>query len=229
MIDTKSFSKIRESIALALHGIADNTVGADVLRANVRDLVRSLFPALPSEVSIAASMPAGTSAEDIGVAVAQARSAWLASRDTVLKSAEWTHIVDDARAVFGEAFFKAPRMAGGKPVDLDAARVAYTATDAKSLPKPDKALRKAVQDYVRVAVRQNVTSLVPELPDTGKVDGTTDDAAEGTGEATKAAPTPDAILAGLDAFLASNPAADLVNNLFDQFNKRQRDYKKATK
>lgn len=225
MIDTTSFSKVRESIALALHGIADNTVGADVLRANVRDLVRSLFPALPSEVSMAASLPAGTSAEAIGVAVAQARSAWLASRDAVLKSAEWAHIVDDARAVFGEAFFKAPRMAGGKPVDLDAARVAYTATDAKALPKPDKALRKAVQDYVRVAVRQNVTALVPELPDTGKADGATDGAAEGTGEAVKAAPTPDAILAGLDAFLASNPAPALVATLFDQIGKRVLNYK----
>lgn len=225
MIDTTSFSKIRESIAQALHGIADNTVGADVLRANVRDLVRSMFPALPGEVSNAASLPAGTSAEAIGVDVAQARSAWLASRDAVLKSAEWAHIVDDARAVFGEAFFKAPRMAGGKPVDLDAARVAYTATDAKALPKPDKALRKAVQDYVRVAVRQNVTALVPELPDTGKADGATDGAAEGTGEATKAAPTPDAILAGLDAFLASNPAPALVATLFDQIGKRVLNYK----
>lgn len=229
MIDTTSFPKIRESISQALHGIADNTVGADVLRANVRDLVRSLFPTLPSEVTIAASLPAGTSAEAIGVAVGQARAAWLASRDAVLKSAEWAHIVDDARTVFGEAFFKAPRMAGGKSVDLDAARVAYTATDAKSLPAPDKALRKAVQDYVRVAVRQNVTALVPELPETGKADGATDGAGEGTGDATKAAPTPDAILAGLDAFLASNPAPELANNLFDQIAKRQRDYKKAKK
>jgi hypothetical protein len=188
-----------------------------------------LFPTLPSEVSIAASLPAGTSAEAIGVAVGQARAAWLASRDAVLKSAEWAHIVDDARTVFGEAFFKAPRMAGGKSVDLDAARVAYTATDAKSLPAPDKAMRKAVQDYVRVAVRQNVTALVPELPDNGKADGATDGAGEGTGETAKAAPTPDAILAGLDAFLASNPAPALVATLFDQIAKRVEDYKKAKK
>ena len=37
----------------------------------------------------------------------------------------------------------------------------------------------------------------------------------------KKAPTPDAILANLDAFLASNPAPALVSNLFDQIATRR--------
>jgi hypothetical protein len=50
------------------------------------------------------------------------------------------------------------------------------------------------------------------------------DKADGEGNAkgkAKATPTPDTILANLDAFLADNPAPALVANLFDQIVKRR--------
>ena len=82
--------EIRATVRDLLKRVADNTVTTDTIRAELRATVRGLFPAEPSAESIAA----------------------------VTGSPLWADIVKDAKDIYTDAFFKAPRIIAGKSVDL---------------------------------------------------------------------------------------------------------------
>lgn len=87
-----------------------------------------------------------------------------------------------------------------------------TAEDREKLPKdaPERAAWDAMLAYCRNIWRDIADIAFPKA----------DDASAKPGKGKKT-PTPDTILANLDAFLASNPAPMLVANLFDQIAKRR--------
>ena len=101
--------------------------------------------------------------------------------DKVTKSAEWVAFDTEARAIFAQAYFNAPRLvrlsddktvepvavsAETHPEDFNYDTWAMDNKAAKELLSFNGAkIRKAAQDYVRVAFRQNVTKLIPRASD----------------------------------------------------------------
>ena len=86
----------------------------------------------------------------------------------VTNSDEWKEFDSQARLIFAEAFFDAPRVIDGELVDATRYDVSIWSADKKKAKtfEPDiLKIRKAAQDYVRVAFRQNVTKLIPEAID----------------------------------------------------------------
>ena len=86
----------------------------------------------------------------------------------VTDSNEWIEFDTQARLVFAEAFFDAPRVVDGELVDMTRFNVSLWTADkktAKTYTDTEAKIRKAAQDYVRVAFRQNVTKLIPEAID----------------------------------------------------------------
>jgi hypothetical protein len=135
-----------------LRTVADGGITQAQAFANLRCAVPSLFPVEPTQAEIKA----------------------------VTDSEDWKKFDTQARRIFAEAYFSAPRMvklsddkkAEAVPVD----RYGYAeefivdtwAEDnnaAKSYSPTRAKIRKAAQDYVRVAFRQNVTKLIPAAID----------------------------------------------------------------
>ena len=92
----------------------------------------------------------------------------MAQIKTVTDSDDWKEFDLTARAIFADAFFNAPREIGGEMVDVTRYDVSLWTADkkvAKNFGETETKIRKASQDYVRVAFRQNVTKLIPKAID----------------------------------------------------------------
>ena len=88
--------------------------------------------------------------------------------ESVTGTDDWKEFDITARAIFADAFFSAPRMVDGEMVDVTQYDVSLWTADkktAKNFGAAETKIRKAAQDYVRVAFRQNVTKLIPEAID----------------------------------------------------------------
>ena len=108
--------------------------------ANLRESVPALFPVEPKQVDIKA----------------------------VTDSPEWKAFDTQARRVFAEAYFSAPREIESKMWDVASFGLQVWEADkkaAKDFTADQSKVRKAAQDYVRVAFRQNVTKLIPAAID----------------------------------------------------------------
>jgi hypothetical protein len=108
--------------------------------ANLRETVPALFPIEPKQVDIKA----------------------------VTDSPEWKAFDTQARRVFAEAYFSAPREIESKMWDVASFGLQVWEADkkaAKDFTADQAKVRKAAQDYVRVAFRQNVTKLIPAAID----------------------------------------------------------------
>ena len=108
--------------------------------ANLRESVPALFPVEPKQVDIKA----------------------------VTDSPEWKAFDTQARRVFAEAYFSAPREIESKMWDVATFGLQVWEADkkaAKDFTADQAKVRKAAQDYVRVAFRQNVTKLIPAAID----------------------------------------------------------------
>jgi hypothetical protein len=131
--------------------------------ANLRDSVPAIFPAEPTQAEIKA----------------------------VTDSPEWKAFDGQARKIFAKAYFSAPRMvrlsddkkAAAVQVDNTTHREEFILDTWSEDNKASKSyspvrakIRKASQDYVRVAFRQNVTMLIPAAIDAPeKADTATDE------------------------------------------------------
>jgi hypothetical protein len=92
----------------------------------------------------------------------------MAQIKVVTDSDDWKEFDLTARAIFADAFFNAPREIGGEMVDVTRYDVSLWTADkkvAKNFGETETKIRKASQDYVRVAFRQNVTKLIPKAID----------------------------------------------------------------
>jgi hypothetical protein len=108
--------------------------------ANLRESVPALFPVEPTQADIKA----------------------------VTDSPEWKAFDTQARRVFAEAYFSAPREIESKMWDVASFGLQVWEADkkaAKDFTADQSKVRKAAQDYVRVAFRQNVTKLIPAAID----------------------------------------------------------------
>jgi hypothetical protein len=108
--------------------------------ANLRESVPALFPVEPTQADIKA----------------------------VTDSPEWKAFDTQARRVFAEAYFSAPREIESKMWDVASFGIKVWEADkkaAKDFTADQSKVRKAAQDYVRVAFRQNVTKLIPAAID----------------------------------------------------------------
>lgn len=86
----------------------------------------------------------------------------------VTDSDEWKEFDAQGRLIFADAFFSVPREIGGEIVDVtryDSSLWSADKKTAKAFGDAETKIRKAAQDYVRVAFRQNVTKLIPEAID----------------------------------------------------------------
>lgn len=140
-----------------------------------------------------------------------------APRDTV----EFKNAAESVKVALRDIYVQRQRYTGrdrSAPVNMVLAEAVLNMKDAdrEALPKDceERKIWSAMLAYCRNIWRDIADAAFPKA-----------DAAEG-GEAgaakkDKKAPTPDAILANLDAFLASNPAPALVANLFDQIAMRR--------
>ena len=155
-----------ETILSDLRAVANGVFTQANAYADLRDNVPLLFPASPT----------------------------LAQIDEVKKSEEWKRFDAEARLIFATAYFTAPRVIGDRTYDRhdDAFRFECYSADKKEAAKfseTETKVRDASKAYVRVAIRQNVTKLIPTA-----IDAPT----EGEGETDKT-PDPTAILALVDA------------------------------
>lgn len=92
----------------------------------------------------------------------------MADIKAVTDSDEWKEFDAQGRLIFAESFFTSPREIGGEIVDATRYDVSIWSADKKTAKNFDPEtlkIRKAAQDYVRVAFRQNVTKLIPEAID----------------------------------------------------------------
>lgn len=92
----------------------------------------------------------------------------MADIKAVTDSDEWKEFDAQGRLIFAESFFTSPREIGGEIVDATRYDVTLWTADkktAKAFSETETKIRKAAQDYVRVAFRQNVTKLIPEAVD----------------------------------------------------------------
>jgi hypothetical protein len=187
--------EIRATVRGLLKRVADNTVTTDTIRAELRATVRGLFPAEPSAESIAA----------------------------VTGSPLWADIVKDAKDIYTDAFFKAPRIIAGKSVDHEHARKVFTAPrkDVKAMSDADKVIRRGIQKYIDTGVKQSVTDCIPDVHG-----ATATTATAGAGAGSSEVETPPvldatALLAAIDAWLATSPGKTLTDNFFREVMKRQ--------
>jgi hypothetical protein len=133
-------AEIYGNIIANLNAIAKGGVSQAQAYANLREFVPELFPANPTQAEI----------------------------DAVLKSDEWVKFDTDARMIFAEAYFSAPREIDGEMVDVAAFGLVTWVADKKEAKtfSPDQiAVRKGAQAYVRIGYRQNITKLIPRASD----------------------------------------------------------------
>jgi hypothetical protein len=155
-----------------LRTVAKGQADAATARADIRETIPTLFPDAPT----------------------------LAEIETVKKSDQWVEFDGQARRIFAVAWCTAPRMVK-MPGDDKATEYLPSETDirfwesdnktAKAYAPDETAIRKAMQAYVRVSVKQNITEFIPDAID-----------ATETEEAVKL-PDPVAILALVDAALVT--------------------------
>ena len=120
--------------------IASSGTDAATARANVREAVKGLFPPKPLQSDI----------------------------DAIVQSDDWKELDTGAREIFAVAYFSAPREIDGDMVDLLPEQVALYQADkkaAKGFTESETRIRKKAQDYVRTAVKQNITQFIPVAVD----------------------------------------------------------------
>ena len=123
-----------------LRTVATGGVSQAQAYANLRESVPALFPESPTQADIKA----------------------------VTDTDEFKEFDTTARRIFAEAFFNAPRVVDGNVIDVSVYGIETWAADkkaAKEFGPVETKVRKAAQDYVRVAFRQNVTMLIPAAID----------------------------------------------------------------
>jgi len=138
--------------------------------------------------------------------------------DKPLDSAEFKAAADSVKAVFRSKYLNRQRYAGKgadrRPVNMAMAKTVSDMPESEREKLAKDAPERKVWDGILAYARQNWKRVAdiafPIAPDSA-----------GSTEKAKKVPTPDAILAALDAFLESNPAPALVANLFDQFAARR--------
>lgn len=141
-------SDIYGNIIANLSAIASGGVSQAQAYANLREYVPALFPVNPTQAEI----------------------------DAVLNSGEWANFDAEARGIFAEAYFSAPREIDGVMVDVAAFGLDTWLADkktAKEFPPDRIAARKGAQAYVRIGFRQNITKLIPraiDAPETTEAD-----------------------------------------------------------
>ena len=138
-----------ETILTDLRAIAKGGVTQATAYADLRDNVPLLFPAAPTMAQI----------------------------DEVKKSEDWRRFDSEARLIFATAYFNAPRVIGERTYDKhdDAFRFECYSADKKTAAQFDDTaskIREASMAYVRVAMRQNVTKLIPKAIDAPEADET---------------------------------------------------------
>jgi hypothetical protein len=141
-----------QNILADLETVAQGGITQAEAFANLRDSVPAIFPAEPTQAEIKA----------------------------VTDSPEWKAFDGQARKIFAKAYFSAPRMvrlsddkkAAAVQVDNTTHREEFILDTWSEDNKASKSyspvrakIRKAAQDYVRVAFRQNVTKLIPAAID----------------------------------------------------------------
>lgn len=139
---------------------------------------------------------------------------YLVGQGIDLDNAKGTKIFDDAcdtlRAAYRSQYCNRPR----KGVNMELARTVLDSTETQRAGWVDGSEEKRVwgkiQDFGRTKL-QRVNQILWPKQDNASESGKT-----------KKAPSPDTILANLDAFLASNPPQALIDNLFDQVAKRRK-------
>lgn len=139
---------------------------------------------------------------------------YLAGQGIDSDNAKGTKIYDDAcdtlRAAYRSQYCNRPR----KGVNMELARTVLDSTETQRAGWVDGSEEKRVwgkiQDFGRTKL-QRVNQILWPKQDNASESGKT-----------KKAPSPDTILANLDAFLASNPPQALIDNLFDQVAKRRK-------
>jgi len=136
-----------------------------------------------------------------------------------MDEARSSKIFEDAaeamRAAYRSQYCNRVRKIGGETVNMELARVVMDAPesvrDGWAKDSTEKKIWAAVLAFGRTKLQRVCDILWPK---TANEEG-------GKADKTKKAPTPDTILANLDAFLASNPAPALVALLFDQIGQRR--------
>ena len=177
-------AEIYGNIIANLDAIATGGVSQAQAYANLREYVPQLFPHNATQAEI----------------------------DAVVKSEDWAVFRIEARMIFAEAYFLAPREIGGEMVDVAAFGLdTWTADkkEAKTFSPDQLAVREGVQAYVRIGYRQNITKLIPRASD----------APEATETETEKLPDPTGTLAlvtqALQVLSEKNPsgALSLLNGL----------------
>lgn len=138
---------------------------------------------------------------------------YLVGQGLDLDTAKGTKVFDDAcdtlRAAYRSQYCNRPR----KGVNMELARMVMDSTESQRAEWADeseeKRIWKKIQDFGRTKLQRVNQVLWPKEDDAAK---------SGKG---KKAPTPDSILANIDAWLATKPDQALVNNFFDQVTKRR--------
>lgn len=150
--------------------------------------------------------------------LARALVEYVPSSDKPRDSAEFKEAAEGVKVVFRSKYLNRQRYTGKgadrHPVNMAMAKIISDMPEADREKLAKDALERKVWEGILAYARQNwkrIADIAFPVP--------TDSAA--STEKTKKAPTPDAILAALDAFLESNPAPALVANLFDQFAARR--------
>ena len=166
---------LNNTLATILDGlrtVAKGQADAATARADIRETIPTLFPDAPT----------------------------LAEIETVKKSDQWVEFDGQARRIFAVAWCTAPRMVK-MPGDDKATEYLPSESDirfwesdnktAKAYAPDETAIRKAMQAYVRVSVKQNITEFIPDAIDATET------------EETVKLPDPVAILALVDAALVT--------------------------
>ena len=139
---------------------------------------------------------------------------YLVGQGIELNNAKGTKIFDDAcdtlRAAYRSQYCNRPR----KGVNMELARMVMGSTEAQRAEwvkdSEEKRVWGKIQDFGRTKLQRVNLILWPK-----------EDSAGESGK-TKKAPSPDTILANIDAWLATKPDQAFVNNFFDQVAKRRK-------
>lgn len=142
-----------ETVLGDLRLVADGQSFSANARASIRETIPTLFPESPKQAEI----------------------------DAVVNADAWQDFDGKARRIFAEAWTTAPRLVkfiSGKdakpeeytPVSSDLDLWVADTKTAKAYDLRQAAIRKAIQSYVRVSVKQNITDFIPEASDAVKTD-----------------------------------------------------------
>lgn len=107
--------------------------------------------------------------------------------DKVTESYEWSVFDAEARMIFAQAYFLAPREIDGEMVEVAQFGIDTWLADkktAKEFPPDRIAARKGAQAYVRIGYRQNITKLIPravDAPETTETETETETLPDPTG------------------------------------------------